>query len=226
MSYAKRLGIFVRTPVEGTVKTRLVPPLSTEDACALYLGFLADLFRRVQRLKSVRVTVFHAGEELDALSALVPKGWTLAPQEGADLGERLVAASRHLLGGGARAVIIGSDSPDLPIQYIRRAFQRLKHKDVVLGPATDGGYYLVGLRAAAPAVFAGVSWGGDTVLRQTVGNIRNCGLTLHVLPMWYDVDTEPSLRLLETMMEARAIEGRDRLVETEKALEQIRKREQ
>lgn len=225
MNAPKRLGIFVKTPVPGAVKTRLVPPLSPEDACALYRGFLADLFRRIHRLKGIRFTVFHAGDDLPALKPLVPDGWELVPQEGDDLGARLTSASAHLLKGGGRAIIIGSDSPDLPIQYIRRAFQRLKHKDAALGPATDGGYYLVGLRAPAPGVFAGVSWGGETVLRETVDNIRNSGLSLHVLPVWYDVDTESSLRQLETMMAARAIEGRDRLVETEKALNQIRGRE-
>ena len=105
------------------------------------------------------------------------------------------------------------------------ALGRLRHKDVVLGPATDGGYYLVGLRAPEPRVFAGVNWGGETVLRETIENIRNCRLSLHVLPVWYDVDNEASLRHLETLMEARAIERRDRLFETEKVLKQIRGRD-
>jgi rSAM/selenodomain-associated transferase 1 len=222
MNQAKRLGIFAKTPVPGEVKTRLTPPLSAEDACRLYEAFLTDLFRRLARIKSTRVTVFHAGSSLDALTSLVPEKWGLVPQKGGDLGQRLVSAFDSLLQEGGRAVIIGSDSPDLPIQYIRRAFQRLKHKDVVLGPATDGGYYLVGLRALAPAVFQGVSWGTETALAETVDNVRNAGLSLHVLPMWYDVDTEPSLRLLETMMAARRIEGRDRLTAIEAVLERIR----
>jgi hypothetical protein len=220
VNHARHLGIFVRNPVPGAVKTRLIPALGAEGAYALYLGFLQDLFRRVHRLKGARVTVFHA-DGADALTPLLPRGWALAPQEGADLGQRLEAASRRLLGAGGRALIIGSDSPDLPIQYLRRAFTRLKHKDVVLGPAADGGYYLVGLRATAPALFDGVHWGGDAVLQQTVDNVARAGLSLHVLPVWYDVDDEPSLQLLRTMLAARRVEGRDRLVATESALEHI-----
>jgi len=223
MNQAKRLGIFVRTPVPGTVKTRLVPPLSPEQACDLYGAFLQDLFRRVSRLKNTRVTVFYAGESAETLAPFVPRGWTLEPQRGADLGERLALAFDRLLGAAARAVIIGSDSPDLPIQYIRRAFQRLKHKDVALGPATDGGYYLVGLRSAAPGLFEGVEWGGEAVFARTLDRVRELALSLSVLPLWYDVDDESSLRTLETLLAARRLERRDRLSATEAVLGRLRR---
>lgn len=223
MNQAKRLGIFVRTPVPGTVKTRLVPPLSPEQARDLYAAFLQDLFRRVSRLKNTRVTVFHAGEAPEALAPFIPRGWALEPQRGADLGERLALAFERLLGTAGRAVIIGSDSPDLPVQYIRRAFQRLKHKDVALGPATDGGYYLVGLRAAAPGLFEGVEWGGEAVFARTLDRVRELALSLSVLPLWYDVDDESSLRTLETLLAARRLERRDRLSATEAVLGRLRR---
>jgi len=222
MNQAKRLGIFVRTPVPGAVKTRLVPPLSPEQACDLYAAFLQDLFRRVSRLKNTRGTVFYAGEGPETLAPLVPRGWALEAQKGGDLGERLGLAFDRLLAGAGRAVIIGSDSPDLPVQYIRRAFQRLKHKDVALGPATDGGYYLVGLRAPTPGLFEDIAWGGEAVFSQTLDRVRKHELSLSILPLWYDVDDETSLRTLESLVAARRLERRDRLSATEAALERLR----
>jgi rSAM/selenodomain-associated transferase 1 len=221
MNHAKQLGIFVKAPVVGAVKTRLSETIGAEAACDLYRAFLRDLFRRLGRVKGARVTVFHHGGAPEAIAPLLPRAWPLEPQEGEDLGARLSAASTRLLARGGRAVIIGSDSPDLPVQYIRRAFQRLKHKDVVLGPASDGGYYLVGLRAPAPALFEGISWSGPEVLAGTLERIEREGLSLHLLPMWYDVDDAHSLRLFQTLLAARRLEGRDRLSACEAVLNRI-----
>lgn len=222
MKHSQHLGIFARTPVPGKVKTRLVPPLSPEQACNLYAAFLADLFRRLSRLKGVRVTVFHADGDPDPLRALLPGTWGLEPQTGDDLGARMGAAFDRLLADADRAVIIGSDSPDLPVQYIRRAFKKLRHKDIAVGPATDGGYYLIGVRAAVPALFDGVEWSSERVLARTIDNIDTGGRSLAMLPMWYDVDDDASLRLLEAMASSRRVEGRDRLVAVEAALRSIR----
>ena len=223
MNHVKRLGIFVRPPVPGAVKTRLTPPLTPLQACELYTAFLRDLFRRLARLKGTRVTVFYAAGDVETLHPLLPGHWTLEPQTGADLGERLGAAFARLLAESDRAVIIGSDSPDIPVQYIRRAFQKLKHKDTAIGPATDGGYYLIGLREPAPSLFENVAWGGHTVLAETLANIEKGKRSLATLPVWYDVDDEPSLGVLEAMVSARRLEGRDRLTATETALRSIRR---
>lgn len=222
MNHAKHLGIFVKPPVPGAVKTRLTPPLSPDQACALYTAFLQDLFRRLRRLKGARVTVFHGDGDVTPLRALVPGPWGLEPQADGNLGERMAAAFDRLLSDADRAVIIGSDSPDLPAQYIRRAFQKLKHKDVALGPATDGGYYLVGLRAPAPGLFEGVEWSGERVLARTLANVEAARRSLAMLPMWYDVDDAPSLRVLEGMVTSRRLEGRDRLAAVEAVLRTIR----
>jgi len=222
MNHAKRLGIFVKPPVPGAVKTRLSPPLSPEEACDLYKAFLQDTFRRLGRVKGSRTTVFHTEGDVSGLTPLLPEKSALETQRGEDLGSRMAAAFDRLLHGAARAVIVGSDSPDLPIQYVRRAFQKLKHKDVVLGPATDGGYYLVGLRAPADGLFDGVNWSGPDVLARTLTNIEAAGRSLAMLPMWYDVDDEASLRILSAMVSARRLEGRDRLHATESVLERLR----
>jgi len=222
LAYEKQLGVFVRVPEPGAVKTRLTPPLSPEEACRLYQAFVHDLFARIGRIKKVRGTVFYTGGDPGDIKDIIPNSYGLCAQQGVSLGERLTAAFDRLLGTeGRTAVIIGSDSPDIPVQYIKRAFLKLKHKDVVLGPAADGGYYLVGLRSPAPAIFDDVDWGTQLVLDQTLQRIKSQDLTLSVLPLWYDVDTPASLQLLRDMMDARRIERSGRLMATEEALAEI-----
>jgi uncharacterized protein len=220
----KRLGIFVRSPVAGEVKTRLVPPLDPAGARDLYVAFLNDLFPRVREAKFIP-TIFYSGERTAELEAIVPPRWPLVPQTGADLGARLAAAFDHLLEApGARAVVIGSDSPDLPTSHLGRAFQKLKHRDAVLGPAVDGGYYLVGLRARAPSLFAGIRWGTRTVLADTVDAVTREGLSLSLLPLWYDVDDAGGLELLDGLCRARRATGATLLPETERVLAALRPR--
>lgn len=218
MSVRNQLGVMVRVPVTGIVKTRMVPALSPEQACQLYRAFLGDLF---ERLASTRVapTLFYSGEPVSELAALLPRPWALVPQQGGDLGERMAAAFARLLGvPGRGAVLIGSDSPDLPLVHIRHAFRLLKHRDVVIGPATDGGYYLLGLRQPAPELFADIEWGADDVFERTVEAVRRQGLTMSLLPLWYDVDDARSLELLRSLCEARRLAGGVKLPRTERTL--------
>jgi uncharacterized protein len=224
MDYGKKLGIFCREPEPGKVKTRLTPPLSPEQACTLYEAFLQDLFRRLDKLKKIRPTVFYDGENPEKLIGLVSDRYTLTPQDGADLGERMLHAFEAMTGGEDRAaVIIGSDSPDIPIQYIKRAYIKLKHKDVVLGPSFDGGYYLIGARSPHAGLFERVGWGKSGVLGETLRRVRELGLSLALLPMWYDVDTPDSLDLLRCMIMARRLEGSGLLPESEAALAAMEK---
>jgi rSAM/selenodomain-associated transferase 1 len=196
--------------------------LSAEEACRIYSAFVRDLFVRVGKLKKVRGTVFYAGGRPEKLTGLIPKNYEVTPQIAGTLGDRLAAAFDELLDDESRAaVVIGSDSPDVPVQYIKRAFLRLKHKDVVLGPAADGGYYLIGLRAPAAAIFEGIHWSGSCVLEQTLERIETQGLSLSLLPLWYDVDTPASLQLLRDMIRARRIERSGRLMTTEAILADI-----
>jgi rSAM/selenodomain-associated transferase 1 len=222
MIHGRKLGIFCRVPEAGRVKTRLSPPLSPEKACALYEAFLGDLFDRLEKTKKAGTTVFYAGAQPGKLTDLIPDRYGILPQEGDSLGDRLQHAFETLTGGGEQAtVVIGSDSPDLPLQYIKRAFLKLKHKDVVLGPSADGGYYLVGARSVHPGIFEDIDWGSPRVFGQTVERIRSGGLSLALLPVWYDVDTPRSLELLRNMIRARRVEGGGRLPATEKVLRGI-----
>lgn len=217
--YIRKLGIFVKIPIPGEVKTRLVPPLTPLEASDLYGAMLADLLGRLSKLKKISMTVFHAGEDLGAIDSILPAGVTLARQEGDDLGERLENAFARLLGGnGGTACVIGSDSPDLPLAYIKRAYMKLKHKDVVLGPTLDGGYYLLGLRRIVPRLFRGIPWGGSRVFAETLAVAEAEGISCAFLPPWYDVDDAADLSFLESMLHARRLERRDRLGRVERAL--------
>lgn len=218
-----KLGVFVKHPEPGTVKTRLVPPLSHEQAGVLYAAFLSDLFARLGRLRGADLTIFHDGGTPADYAAFLPAqaNFDFTLQRGDSLGERLEHAFATLLAGGGRAAIIGSDSPDLPLRHIRRAFQKLKHKDVALGPASDGGYYLIGLRAPTPELFRGIPWSGPEVFAHTVRAIQAQGLSLALLPLWYDVDSAESLVMLRSMIRARRLAGGEPLPATQRALDSI-----
>lgn len=202
-----RLGVFVRNPVAGEVKTRLSPALSPEDACNLYSAFVADLASRLASA-GYRPTMFVSGEPSPSLPSLVDPKWPVVPQVEGPLGHRLAVAFEHLLRSpGGRAIIIGTDSPDLPLAYLKRAFQRLKHRDVVIGPAMDGGYYLIGLRAPAPSLFANIAWGTSKVFAQTLDAIEREGLSLALAGPWYDIDEADSLHFFAVLQRARAMAG-------------------
>lgn len=109
--------------------------------------------------------------------------------------------------------------------YLKRAFQKLKHRDAVLGPAADGGYYLIGLRAPAPALFRDIEWGTARVFAQTVDAAVRDGATLSLLPPWYDVDDAESLAMLRALCVARRAAGGTRLPHTERALASLEGRE-
>ena len=208
------LAVMVKAPVPGRVKTRLVPPLTGEEAAALYGAFLVDIFSALRSLPSLDLYVFHAPFDfpLDAelLGGLVPESAELIPQQGDDLGERMENVFRHLLGelGYDKAAIIGSDSPDLPVEYIERAYGLLDPggDGVVLGPAEDGGYYLIGaVRFSAPAfaaIFRGMEWSTDGVFDETLRRCAAAGIAVKTLETWYDVDTVEEIKRVRERGEA------------------------
>jgi hypothetical protein len=128
------------------------------------------------------------------------------PQRGTSLGERLSILLAGLLRDGhAGAIAMDSDSPTLPMTYVMDAARLLGEggSDVVLGPCEDGGYYLIGLGSPQPRLFEGIPWSTDAVLAETLAKARSDGLSVHLLPRWFDVDTEPDLRRLHAELAAR-----------------------
>jgi rSAM/selenodomain-associated transferase 1 len=192
------LLLFARDPFHAPVKTRLVPAVGESGAGRLYKAFLEDLSDRGRDvpvdLRSMVVAPPGAGREM---RTLVGEGYEWWTQRGRDLGERMAEAFAVAFRRGAeRVVLTGTDSPTLSRWRIRRAFRLLGRADLVLGPAFDGGYYLVGLRAPQRKLFDLPAWSTGNVLRQTLENARALGLKTRLLLPWYDVDTPTDLRVL------------------------------
>lgn len=194
MTNASVLGIFAKQPQPGRVKTRLCPPLTLDQAAELYRCCLKETVHLATRGDWSTVLFFQGQRRFfKDTFADVP----LAEQIGADLGERLAQAFASRFAGGAQqVVIIGSDSPDLPVSLIRQAFAGLTHHDAVLAPADDGGYVLVGLRRPVPGLFEQIPWSTGEVLAATRKRMVELQLSCLELSGWYDVDDVVSLRQL------------------------------
>jgi rSAM/selenodomain-associated transferase 1 len=186
---ARTLGVFAKRPTPGAVKTRLAAESSPGWAAAVAAAFLQDTLARLATVAARRVLAFSPPDSCPYFADLVRGEFDLAPQSDGDLGARMSAFFRTQLAGGAAAVVlVGTDSPSLPLALVEQAFDELRGADLVLGPAADGGYYLIGCARWLPAAFEGVAWGGPRVLLETVARLPE-GVRLAVLPPWYDVDT-------------------------------------
>ncbi len=224
MAYYKKLGVFEIEPGGDPAKNRFVPPLTETEARVLHGALLRDLFARISKLKKLSGTVFYSGGDPERLQDAIPKGYSLQRQTGGGRGERLISAFDSLLQEeGNFAVVIMTESPDIPLNSIKRAYLRLKHKDVVLGPSSNGSYYLIGLKRPIPELFENIRWDrGATILRETLDRIESHGLSLTLLPLWYSIDTARSLAHLDTMMLAKRIEKSGRLHHAESVLSELR----
>lgn len=183
----RALVIFAKTPLPGRVKTRLSPPLSLRQSAELYRCMLLDTIERAAGLQVDTVLCHEGGEEFFRQAA--PDA-ILMRQCAGGLGARLESCFDALedLGYDAR-VVIGTDAPDLPLTYIADAFWQLeKGRDAVFGPASDGGYYLVGVRGDYGTLFQDIPWSSDKVLETSLARAQESGFTAAILPSWYDVD--------------------------------------
>jgi rSAM/selenodomain-associated transferase 1 len=199
VSASRRLLLFTKPAREGRVKTRLIGDLTAAQAAALHAAFLADLLGRL------------GGGDFDLRLA-----WALDPeeevptgpfpgvrQEGEGLGDRLYGALSAAAAGVEAVMALGSDHPTLPLEVVHRAFERVESgADVALGPAEDGGYYLIALRAGAvaPRLFQGIAWSTGEVLAATLDRCRELDLRVELLPEAADVDTPEDLRRLASRM--------------------------
>lgn len=193
----KALIIFAKCPIPGMVKTRLIPPLSPEQAADLYRCMLSDVMAKVTLLPEIAIYLFYdeggAAREYFAESC---NDVTSFPQKGKDLGERMAEALRLVFAmGHSAAVVIGSDSPDLPISFIEDAFDRLERgkSAAVFGPSEDGGYYLAGMTRLYRELFRDLPWSSVAVLRETLKRAKEAGIAASLLPVWHDVDTATDL---------------------------------
>jgi uncharacterized protein len=193
------LIVFAREPVPGTVKTRLAASIGAPAASELYAAMLADVLERAVSLADVRVLVFWAQE-----GEILPRypdypQLEMFRQSGTTLGERMANAFSTALASGIRnCCIIGSDSPDLPVENICQAFGILERDqaDVVFGPAGDGGYYLLGMKRLWERLFEDIAWSTAQVLAGSCRRAAELNLRAILLPVWHDIDTIDDLRRL------------------------------
>jgi rSAM/selenodomain-associated transferase 1 len=183
--------VFARAPVPGQVKTRLIPALGPLRAAALHRRLVRETLTKAVRSGVGPVTLAgypSAGHPFFARCA-TRYGVALMDQEGADLGARMGEALKRALDRAPMALLVGSDCPPLTVEDLRAAARALgQGADAVLAPAEDGGYVLIGLRCFHPALFCGLPWGSEGVLRETMGRLERLSWRVARLPTRWDLD--------------------------------------
>lgn len=180
--------VFLKAPRVGTVKTRLAEGIGAAAACEAYRHLVLTLLGKLASLRSVELCFTPADAEAE-LTSWLREGWGNQPQISGDLGERLHGAFlAHFQSGAERVVIIGADCPEVLPADVAAAWRALGDHDVVLGPATDGGYWLIGLRAPQSQLFTAMPWSTAAVLAETQRRARASGLSIALLRELSDVD--------------------------------------
>ena len=180
-----RIIIFVKAPRAGFVKTRLAGAIGNEAACNAYRQLAETVLAKLAPLPHAELR-FTPDDAENEITPWLSVGWTARPQGEGDLGERMHRAFTEANGP---AIIIGSDCPQVKLSDFRIAAKALKTHDAVIGPATDGGYWLIGLNAPCPALFKGIEWSTGGVLQSTLAKADEAGLSVQLLRELADVDT-------------------------------------
>lgn len=209
------VGIICKTPMAGNSKTRLSPPLRPDECAGLSACFIRDLSNTIDTLTATDDVTGYAvytpvGTET-TLRGLLPSSFRLLSQCDGDLGARLRGAIAGLLEAGHHgAILVNSDSPTLPLSILRAAVNAVRQGDnVVLGPALDGGYTLVGLSKPHDRLFADIPWSTPQVYRLSLERAREIDLPVVNVPQWYDIDDEYTLRLLQAELAGQRLEFAD-----------------
>jgi uncharacterized protein len=197
------VAIMAKASVAGTVKTRLAPPLTHQEAAELNTCCLTDVAANiVAAANQVPIQGFAAYHPLGSeafFDDLLPVGFKLLPPRESTIGRSLFHAARDLFNAGYSSVcLVNADSPTLPTEFLVETVRQLRDSGdrVVLGPAADGGYYLIGLKHFHQRLFEEIDWSTERVFRQTLARADEIGVTVAPLPKWYDVDDAATLAML------------------------------
>lgn len=216
MAGSAAIGIICKAPRPGHTKTRLAAAVGPHAAAQLAACFLRDLARTVDGLREQVAcrgyAVYAPAGAESALHALLPASFDLLLQANADLGNVLFGATRDLLNAGHDCVVlVNGDSPTLPPSLLTQAVEALRPPGdrVVVGPASDGGYYLIGLKALHRRLFADIPWGTEAVARRTLERASEIGVEVVCLPEWYDIDDAETLEWLRAEIAGRSGRFRD-----------------
>lgn len=190
---------FVKYPVLGKVKTRLAAELREEVVVELYKDFVLDTLSTIRKLNIPFRICFYPESTSRMVKEWLGEQYTYMTQNGSNLGHRMKNALKQIFKEGfSRAILIGSDLPDLPAVFLSEALHSLETHHVVIGPSTDGGYYLIGFSKAdfLPVAFDGISWSTENVFQQTIDVLKQHSRNVHILPQWFDVDNPSDLNEL------------------------------
>lgn len=191
--------LFVKLPEKGKVKSRLARGIGDGPALLLYECMVQDTIDMLKRTKFPFRIFFDPPQELEALRSWLGAFYSYIPQAGSDVGERMESAFQQVFDEGAEeAVLIGTDIPGLTASVIIDAFGAFERHDAVIGPANDGGYYLIGFRSRSftPSVFRTMTWSTERVFLETQDRLQQAARTVLVLPECIDVDTRNDLQAL------------------------------
>lgn len=194
--------IFAKAPLPGKVKTRLTPPLNPVQAAELHQKLLTRTLKMATQTALAPVSLYCSPDQQHPFFVRCQQTYPidLAQQIGDDLGARMQHGIETVLQHSRIAIVIGSDCPEMNQRYLEEAIQRLRSgSDVVLGPATDGGYVLIGMKQIHPQLFSDIEWGSDTVLGQTMERIMQAGLQLSLLESMQDIDRPEDLQHIKAL---------------------------
>ncbi len=197
----KRRGLVVvaKPPLVGEVKTRLCPPLTLPQACALYECLLLDIVSKMEEYQSAELWIAFAPKGEEYFRRIFADRKKLLQQRGGNLGKRLHHIFVDLFHLGYQQIVVtDSDSPTVPLSSIAKAYELLDGEscDVVLGPSSDGGYYLVGLKSPTEGLFHRIPWSSAAVVEKSLERASELGLNVALLPLAYDIDVEADLKRL------------------------------
>ena len=187
------LIIFIRKPELGKVKTRLATTIGNEKALEIYKSLLEHTLEIAKQVQARKFIFYSDGMVVDDNWNL--PGFEKRDQIGDDLGEKMSNAFNALLLNYNKVVIIGSDCFELTSELISEAFEQLNKSDVAIGPAKDGGYYLLGMKKCISELFLNKKWSSSNVYSSTIKNLQDMGLSFYELPILSDVDTQGDLPL-------------------------------
>ena len=191
------LAIFAKYWSAGEVKTRLAATFGPRAASRLARAFLKTTVNRIAAINATRHLIVSPDSSRRAFERIARGRFQVTFQRGGTLGDRLQRWFENQFAAGAsRILVLGADSPDVPLDYVKRAFDELERVQAVIGPARDGGYYLFGLRDCVLPLFEDIDWGTSAVFEQTSRRLRELQVNYLLLPEWYDVDTADDLELL------------------------------
>ncbi len=210
-SHTCAVAVMAKASIAGRAKTRLAPVVTAEGAAVLNTCFLKDIADNLIAASALAditgVMAYAPAGSADFFRSVMPEGIELLETVGPTFGDCLYLAASRLLAAGHGAVcLLNSDSPTLPTSYLVTAATLLASPGdrVVLGPSVDGGYYLLGLKAAHRCLFEDIEWSTEHVAQQTLERAAQIGLPVHILPSWYDVDDVDGLRVLaQEVLQAR-----------------------